>query len=96
MSLTQPEPSKPGTERPGASSRSSVFLSRPPVRWLISITFGFLAAAVIVNLALPIIVDIDTPQWFMKTFPILGGPILWLAFGLLTNYVLKRQSNDSQ
>lgn len=66
-------------------------LSRPAVRWLASIACGFLAAVAVVNVTLPIIVNFDTPQWFMATFPIFGGPVLWLAFSFLTNHLLKRQ-----
>lgn len=64
-------------------------MSRPFVRWLISVSFGFLVAAIIVNLTLPILVEVETPQWFMKTFPIFGGPVLWLVFALAANFLIK-------
>ncbi len=67
----------------------------PIVRWLVSVVFGFLVAAIIVNLTLPIIVDIDTPDWFMKTFPVLGGPVLWLGFAILANFLIKRVSSKA-
>ena len=59
------------------------------LRWLVSALFGFLVAAAIVNVTLPIIVDFDTPDWFMKTFPVLGGPVLWIAFAILANFLIK-------
>ena len=64
-------------------------MSRPFIRWFVAIACGFLIAAVIVNLTLPILVDIETPQWFMKTFPIFGGPVLWLIFAVIANLILK-------
>lgn len=40
------------------------------------------------NLTLPILVNFDAPQWFMTTFPVFGGPVLWLLFGYATNLAI--------
>ena len=69
---------------------------RPVLRWLVSTVFGFLVAATIVNLTLPVIVDIDTPDWFMKTFPVLGGPVLWVIFAVLANFLIKSLSSNAR
>ncbi len=69
---------------------------RPILRWLVSATFGFLAAAIIVNTTLPIIVDMDVPDWFMKTFPVLGGPVLWIVFAVLANFLIKSFSRRTR
>ncbi len=63
---------------------------------MVSASVGFLVAAVIMNLALPILVDIDAPQWFMTTFPVFGGPVLWLAVGYATNLVIKARFGRSR
>ena len=91
--LSNSKTSKPNSDRSDATPESSLFLSRPAVRWLASITCGFLAAVVIVNVTLPIIVDFDTPRWFMSMFPVFGGPILWLVFGFAINHIIQRRLN---
>ncbi len=75
---------------------SPPLLARPLVRWIVSASVGFFVAAVIMNLALPMLVDIDTPQWFMTTFPVFGGPVLWLVFGYATNLVIKARFGRSR
>ena len=69
---------------------------RTVVRWLVSAGCGFLIAVIIVNMTLPVLVDVETPQWFMKTFPIFGGPVLWIGFALLANFLIKKSLRKSR
>lgn len=82
--------------QPPSKSVNAPFIARPLVRWIVSAGVGFLVAAVVMNLTLPILVDVETPQWFMTTFPVLGGPVLWLVAGYATNLVIRARLGRSR